>query len=182
MLEFYIDLITTLCFLAFITFLERRGIVTNEMKYSSQLVLKFNLLIYRNNRLYVLPYFYAITLLNDLETVYVMKPHFGQILYFTIAFILQGMLWLRMQKGTVTTFYKELKFILRKLHLKYFNIPTKNATDEQKEKLLQEKASTHFTFQEIRFLLNSCALPVLFIISNAYFLAKLFSYFLNHKY
>ncbi|MEA5259566.1 hypothetical protein VB264_17340 [Arcicella aquatica] len=181
MLVFYIDFITSLCFLAFIAFLERRGIVSNEMKYSSQFAQKFNLLIYRNARLYVLPYFYAITLLNNLETVYGIKPFVGQILYFLIAFILQGLIWLRIQKVTTVTFYKQLRFVMQKLHLKYFSIPTKNATDEQKEKLLQEKSSTHFTFQEIHFLLNSCTLPVLFIISNSYFFAKLFSYFLNHS-
>ncbi|MEA5402785.1 hypothetical protein VB776_07660 [Arcicella sp. DC2W] len=178
---FYIDLSTTLCFLAFIAFLERRGIIKDEMKFPSPLAQKLNLLIYNNNRLYVLPYFYAITLLNDLETIYGIKPLFGQILYFVIAFILQGLIGLSRHKMILVAFYKQLRFVLLKLHLKYFKIPSKNASDEQKEKLLQEKASTHFTFLEIYFLLNSCTLPVLFIISNSYFFAKLFSYFLNHK-
>jgi len=181
MLVFNIDLITTLCFLAFIAFLERMGIIRHGKTASSPFVQKINQLIHKNTGLYILPYFYAITLLNDIETVYGIKPFFGQILYFLIAFFLQGLIWLSRHKMTFVGFYKQLKFVLLKLHLKYFKIPSKNASDEQKEKLLQEKASTHFTFLEICFLLNSCTLPVLFIISNSYFFAKLFSYFLNHK-
>ncbi len=177
MLVFYIDIITTLCFLAFIAFLERRGIIRDGKTESSPLTQKLNQLIHKNAWLYVLPYFYAITLLNDLETVYGIKPFFGQILYFLIAFIVQGLIWLRIQKVSTATFFKQLRFVMQKLHLKYFSIPTKNATDEQKEELIQEKASAHFTFLEIRFLLNSCTLPTIFIISNSYFFAKLFSIF-----
>lgn len=181
MLVFYIDLMTTLCFLAFIAFLERRGIIRHGKTASSPFVQKINQLIHKNTGLYVLPYFYAITLLNDIETLYGIKPFFGQILYFLIAFFLQGLIWLNRHKMTFVGFYKQLRFVLLKLHLKYFKIPSKNASDEQKEEFLQKKASTHFTFLEICFLLNSCTLPVLFIISNSYFFAKLFSYFLNHK-
>lgn len=181
MFIFYIDLFTALCFLAFIAFLERRGIIGDGLKYSAPLIQQFNLLIYRNKRLYVFAYFYAITLLNDLETVYRLKPSPEHFVYFLVALLLQVLIALRLQKRSLATFYRELKVVLEKLQLKYFSTPTKSATDAAKEKLLQAKASTHFTFQEIRFLLNSCTLPVLFILSNAYFLAKLFSYFLTHK-
>lgn len=170
----YLDLITTILFFLFIGYLERFGILKRYSLPSVQ-IQKINQLFYRNVWLYVLPYFYGITLISDLETFFTIKAFANQIFYFFLILLIQLMLFLWLQPLSVWVYILSLKENLQKFHVKFFkrNLGADNVVDDTVIDSSRVKGNVHIGLNELRFLLNAFCFPFLFILTNAYFFTKL---------
>jgi hypothetical protein len=176
----YLDLITTFLFFLFVGYLERFGILKRYSMPSVQ-IQKINQLFYRNVWLYVLPYFYGITLISDLESFFTIKAFANQIFYFFLILFVQLMLFLWLQPLSVWVYILSLKENLQKFHVKFFklNRSLNGFVDDSSVDSSRVKDTIHIGLNELRFLLNAVCFPLLFILTNAYILTKLIFFIFN---
>ena len=170
----YLDLITTLFFFLFVGYLERFGILRRNSVPSVQ-IQKINKLFYRNVWLYVLPYFYGITLINDLENFFTIKAFANQVFYFFLILLIQLLIFLRLQPLSVWVYVLSLKENWQKFQLKFFkrNLHAHKIVDDSAIDFLRIEGNVKFGLNELRFLLNAVFFPFFFILTNAYILTKL---------
>jgi hypothetical protein len=170
----YLDFITTLFFFLFVGYLERFGILRRNSEPSVQ-IQKINELFYRNVWLYVLPYFYGITLISDLENFFTIKAFANQIFYFFLILLIQLLIFLRLQPLSVWVYVLSLKENLQKFHFKFFkrNIHANKVVDDSAIDFPRIEANVKVGLNELRFLLNAVCFPFLFIITNAFVFTKL---------
>jgi hypothetical protein len=166
----YLDLFTNLIFLLLVGYLVKNGLPNIQVD-SSPYLLKFNHLIQRNYWLYALPYFYAISLVNDFESLFSLKSYANQILYFLLFIIIHLLILLRIQRRSVFEYGLLLKISLGKFRLKFFKI---NQQKEMNEKeFRKEEINVKMSFIELDFLMNSFGLPLLFALTNSYIITKI---------
>jgi hypothetical protein len=170
----YIDLSTTLFFFLFVGYLERFGVLKRHSMPSVQ-IQKINELFYRNVWLYVLPYFYGITLISDLENFFTIKAFANQIFYFFLILLIQLLIFLRLQPLSVWVYVLCLKENLQKFQLKFFkrNRSPNRFMDDSAIDFPRIEGNVKFGLNELRFLLNAVFFPFFFILTNAYILTKL---------
>lgn len=166
----YLDLFTNLIFLLLVGYLVKNGLPNIHVD-SSPYLLKFNRLIQRNYWLYVLPYFYAISLVNDFESLFSLKSYANQILYFLLFIAIHLFILLRIQKRTIFNYALLLKNSWGKFRLKFFKITQEKALNEGEFPI--KKIDLKITFLELDFLMNSFGLPLLFALTNSYFITKI---------
>jgi hypothetical protein len=171
----YVDVITTLLFFIFIFYIERKGVVhknPNNLNFQ-----QLNVLVWNNPWLYVLPYFYSITFLTDLETFLSLKSNAIQLIYFFVLMIIQAIIFLRMQTQSVFSYSWMVKEKIQKMYYRYSTKRFKDVTDEDYEKTLAQKRATKISIHEVSFLLNSFIFPLVFILTNSFYLTKIISFF-----
>jgi hypothetical protein len=148
----YLDLFTNLIFLLLVGYLVKNGLPKVHVD-SSPYLLKFNQLIQRNYWLYALPYFYAISLMNDIESLFSIKSYAIQIMYFLLFTGIHLLILLLLQNHSVIEYGSLLRTSLGKFRLKFFNV------NQQKEMngegLLIKNQPLKITFLELDFLMNS---------------------------
>jgi hypothetical protein len=168
----YLDLFTTLLFFLFIGYMVRKGIVKNQAAVRPQMQ-QLNQLLYRNAWLFVLPYFYTITLISDLENFLAIRSFANQILYFFLLVFLQILIFLKIQSLPIWVYVLRLKEYLPQFYRKFFKVNTDKAGIELENNLTDDKRPIRFGIKELGFLLNSFALPLLFLLTNSYFFTKI---------
>lgn len=171
----YFDLISTFLFFSLIFYVERAGIVSQHSPNPT--LQQLNSLVYRNAWLFVLPYFYSITFLTDLETYFLVKSKAIQIIYFFLLIIFQVIIFLRIQPQSVLSYGWSVKEKMQKIHQRFAKKSVNDATNEQDENLLVQKRAIVINIQEVDFLLNSFTFPLLFMLTNSFYLTKIISYF-----
>jgi hypothetical protein len=170
MTNLYLDLFTNLIFLLLVGYLVKNGLPQVHAE-SSPYLLKFNQLIQRNYWLFALPYFYAISLMNDFESLFGLKSYAIQIVYFLLFTGIHLLILLRIQNRSVIDYFLLLKSSMGKFRLKFFNVNQEKELNE--EGLLLKNQALKITFLELDFLMNSFGLPLLFALTNAYFMTKI---------
>ncbi len=113
----YLDLLTTVLFFGFIGYLERFGMI-GKNKVSPILIQKVNQLIYHNLWLYVLPYFYSITLMSDLENFFGLTYYANQIWYFLLILLVQMVVFMKIQPVGTLVYFLKLRDIWQKIFSK----------------------------------------------------------------
>lgn len=172
MTSIYLDLIATTLFFLFIGYLIRNGIPKTHM-LSHLSIQKLNQLVYRNYWLLVLPFFYSITLISDLENYLKIKPFAIQIVSFFLLILFQILIFLRIQPLPFWIYLVRLKDYLSQFYLKFFTVHLDSEDNKAENNLKDIKRNISFGINEISFLVNSFAMPALFILTNSYFLTKL---------
>lgn len=180
MIIIYFDLFTTCFFFLLICYVVSSGI-NKKQETANHFIHKLNLLVYQNHWLYVLPYFYAITLLTDLENFFVIKTQAVQIIYFFSLIAIQILIFLKNQPLSILSYGITIKKSLQKFHLKFVKLTPKNANQEQIELFLKNKEAAVIHFMDIFFVLNSFILPLIFVITNSFFITKSIFFLLNLK-
>jgi hypothetical protein len=170
MTNLYLDLFTNLIFLLLVGYLVKYGLPQIHGD-SSPYLLKFNQLIQRNYWLFALPYFYAISLMNDFESLFGLKSYAIQIVYFLLFTGIHLLILLRIQNRSVIDYFLLLKSSMGKFRLKFFKVNQKKEMNG--EGLLIKNQAIKITFLEFDFLMNSFGLPLLFALTNAYFITKI---------
>jgi hypothetical protein len=170
MTNLYLDFFTNLIFLLLVGYLVKYGLPQIHGD-SSPYLLKFNQLIQRNYWLFALPYFYAISLMNDLESLFSLKSYAIQLVYFLVFIIIHGLILLRTQNRSVIDYFLLLKSSMGKFRLKFFN--ANQPKEMNREGLPMVNQALKITFLELDFLMNSFGLPLLFALTNAYFITKI---------
>lgn len=171
----YFDILTTLLFFSFVFYVERKGIMAGRSNNPN--FQKLNTLFFRNQWLYVLPYFYSITFLTDLETFLSLKSKAIQLVYFFVLMIIQVLIFLKIQPQSVFSYGWAVKENLQKIQNRFSKKPPKDGTDEDFEAILVQRRSVSINLQEVLFLLNSFILPILFIVTNSFYFTKIIAYF-----
>lgn len=166
----YLDLFTNLLFLLLMGYLVKNGLPNIQVD-SLPYLLKFNQLIQRNYWLYTLPYFYAISLVNDFESLFSLKSYANQILYFLLFIAVHLLILLRIQNRSIFKYFLLLKNSLGKFRLKFFNVNQRKEMNGKE--LIMENQPIKITFIEIDFLMNSFGFPLLFALTNSYFFTKI---------
>jgi hypothetical protein len=172
MTSIYLDLITTLLFFLFIGYFVKKGIPKTQAPSYLQ-IQKLNQLVYQNYWLFVLPFFYSITLISDLENYLSVKSFANQIVSFFLLIFFQILIFLRVQPLPFWIFVVRLKDYLPQFYLKFFKVNPDNDDNESENNLKNRKRSMTFGVNELGFLLNSFALPLLFMLTNSYFITKI---------
>jgi hypothetical protein len=172
MTNLYLDLFTNLIFLLLVGYLVKYGLPKVQVD-SSPYLLKFNQLIQRNYWLYALPYFYAISLVNDIESLFGLKSYAIQILYFLLFIVIHLMIMLKIQKLTIFNYVLLLKSSSGKFRLKFLKVNQEKELNEGEFPI--KKIDFKMSFIETDFLINSFALPLLFALTNSYFITKILS-------
>ena len=172
----YLDLFTNLMFLLLIGYFVKNGL-PNVQVDSSLYLQKFNRLIRRNYWLYALPYFYAIGLMNDFESLFSLKSYAVQILYFLLFMGIHLLVLLRIQRRSIIEYGLLLKISLEKFRLKFFK--RNQQKDINETKFRKEEINVKMSFIELDFLINSFGLPLLFILTNSYFITKILFFILK---
>lgn len=166
----YLDLFTNLIFLSVIGYFVKGGLPNLRLN-SPPYLQKFNRLVHRNYWLYALPYFYAISLINDFETLFGIKSYAVQILYFLLFMGIHLLILLQIQRRSIVEYGFLLKNSLGKFRRKFFK------ADQEKRMnvaaLPFEEENIKIAFIELDFLMNSFGLPLLFVLTNSYFLTKI---------
>jgi hypothetical protein len=176
----YFDLFTSMLFFSITFYVVKRGI-GNKISISAVSVHKINQLIHLNYWWFVLPYFYTINIVSDLESLFNVKSYSLQILIFLGLLLSQITFFLKKQPLLLWEYITVLRKNLQKVHVKFFTTLPKIHSDEQKEDLLNRKKNTSIKSSEITFLLNSFTFPVLFFTANSYFFTKFIFLLLSFK-
>ena len=133
----YLDLFTNLIFLLLIGYLVRNGL-PNIHANTPPYLHKFNQLIHRNYWLYALPYFYAICLIGDFESLLGVKSYAIQILYFLCFTVVHLLILLKMQQRSLLEYTSLLKNSLGKFRGKFFKVNHEKEVN-QAELLIENK-------------------------------------------
>jgi hypothetical protein len=169
----YFDLFTSALFFLMTLHTIKRGIIYKR-SVTEVSVHKINLLIQHNYWWLVLPYFYSINLISDLESLFNVKSFAFQIVIFLSLLLGQVLFFLKKQPLAIWKYFTFLRQNLQKIHVKFFQTLPKIYSDEQKNELLTSKKNTSLNSLEITFILNSFAFPILLFIANSYFFTKFF--------
>lgn len=180
MITIYLDLFTSVLFFVFIGYFERRGLPKSQTNTSIHFQ-KINQFIYHNRLLYVLPYFYSITLISDFENLLGLKTYAIQIVYFLLFMVIQLFTFLWLQSYSVVIYFILLKNVWLKFRLKFFKSSQHSVANDENDAKQNVQENTQISFDEFDLLLNSFALPSFLILTNSYFFTKIIFFIFNRN-
>ncbi|MEY4541001.1 MAG: hypothetical protein RLZZ306_2758 [Bacteroidota bacterium] len=180
MTAIYLDLITTILYFMFTGYFLWKGIPVTKVASHFQ-IQKLNQLVYRNYWLFVLPFFYSITLISNLENYLSVKSFANQIVYFFLILLIQILIFLKIQPLPILVYVLRLKDYSQQFHRKFFKVNTDKEGNELENNLKDRTVNTPFGINQVSFLLNSFAMPLLLILTNSYFSTKIIYLILTFK-
>jgi hypothetical protein len=95
--------------------------------------------------------------------------------------LIQILIFLKIQPLPILVYVLRLKGYSQQFHRKFFKVNTDKEGNELENNLKDRTVNTPFGINQVSFLLNSFAMPLLLILTNSYFSTKIIYLILTFK-